>query len=170
MKKLVPISLLLTLLLAACGGSAEPTLLPPPPTEPPTQPSRPASPSNPKSPPSASDAVLGQPFALKVGESVSFPELDLTLTFEAILEDSRCPANVTCVHAGWATALLSGSYSSEPLGEVELTLPAARPEYFDTLALDGLTLQLQTVAPYPANPGDIDPDAYTITLLLAAAE
>lgn len=156
---------LLLLFLAACGGSADPTLDPPP-TEQPAQESQPANPSNPKLPASASEATLGKPFSLNVGETVAFREIDLSLTFETILEDSRCPTNVTCVHAGWATAQLSGSYGGEPLGEVILTVPGRRPEQSNTLELNGLTIHLETITPYPVDPGLIDPGSYAVTLLL----
>lgn len=43
---------------------------------------------------------LGKDFTLRPGESVHLSGTDLTLTFVAVPEDSRCPPTVQCIWAG----------------------------------------------------------------------
>lgn len=150
-------ALIIFLFLSACGGEAE---LPLPPAQPP----------NPKFPPQAAQAVIGQPFALNFGETAAFPEADLTITFEAVLTDSRCPANVQCVIAGWATVLLSANHRGQPLAEITLTSPPTQPEQVETFTLEGYTLRLVQINPYPQQPGEIQTEVYSLTLVLEETE
>ncbi|MFA5668707.1 MAG: hypothetical protein WC967_05640 [Balneolaceae bacterium] len=45
---------------------------------------------------------LGEAFELRVGDSVTMNNSDLTILFKDVTEDSRCPRSVTCVWAGIA--------------------------------------------------------------------
>lgn len=42
----------------------------------------------------------GEDFTLRIGDTVTIPAAELSLTFVAITEDSRCPEDVVCVWAG----------------------------------------------------------------------
>lgn len=155
-------TLIAILLISACGGSAEPTLMSPLPTNGPAA----TQPSNRKAPASASEAAVGKPFALNFGESVEFPEADLSIRFEAVLADSRCPANVQCIIAGWASVLLSADHRGQPLAEITLTSPPGQPDQVETFTLEGYTLRLVEINPYPQQPGEIQAEAYSLTLVL----
>lgn len=48
----------------------------------------------------AENAMLGQDFTLRPGESVRLAGTRSTFTFVAVPEDSRCPPNVQCIWAG----------------------------------------------------------------------
>ena len=48
----------------------------------------------------SSDVPLGQEFTLKPGESATVLGTDLQVSFEKVVEDSRCPADVVCIQAG----------------------------------------------------------------------
>jgi hypothetical protein len=67
----------------------------------------------PVDPGSDRSAEPGESFTLKVGETVAIPDADLTVRLVAIMGDSRCPVDVTCVWAGDAVvaieAVLSGA-------------------------------------------------------------
>ena len=52
-------------------------------------------------------AALGQPFDLRVGETVGIEDQLLALTFDAVTSDSRCPMGVLCIRAGDATLALT---------------------------------------------------------------
>ena len=43
---------------------------------------------------------LGEEFLLKIGHSAVIRGEDLKISFEQVLEESRCPRNVTCVWEG----------------------------------------------------------------------
>ena len=114
-------ALLLIALMAACSGE-DGNPAPSPSTTAPASPS--VSPSTPVSPtgsagaaatpapgPAATpppDAVrsLGYPFRISVGETVTFDGEILTVTYERLVEDSRCPEDVQCVWAGNGRILL----------------------------------------------------------------
>lgn len=50
---------------------------------------------------------LGQALTLKLGESGKLSADDLTVTFQAVPSDSRCPQGVQCVTAGEADVVLA---------------------------------------------------------------
>jgi len=52
-------------------------------------------------------AGLGDPVELALGESVSIESEDLSVTFTAVIEDSRCPSDVQCVWEGNAKIKLT---------------------------------------------------------------
>ncbi|HUP24741.1 MAG TPA: hypothetical protein VNB06_17615 [Thermoanaerobaculia bacterium] len=60
------------------------------------------------------EAALGVPFELRLGDSARLASTRLELRFDAVVEDSRCPADVTCVWAGNAHLRLTASLSGTP--------------------------------------------------------
>lgn len=50
-------------------------------------------------------ASLGQEFSLKVNQTVAISEEDISVKFDKVLTDSRCPIGVVCVWAGEARCL-----------------------------------------------------------------
>ena len=110
-------------------------------------------------------ARLGQRFTLGFGESVSIGNAIATLTFEEVVQDSRCPSDVTCIRAGDVTLRLATA-NTEGVTMVELTIgdrgePAA--------SFDGFTVTLLEVAPIPRSTGTIDPMSYSATIIVAVS-
>jgi hypothetical protein len=100
--------------------------------------------------------ALGQTVSLTEGRSVRIPEEDVTVRFDAVVEDSRCPINATCVTAGRAVVrvVVGNAGTATPLtGEVGSSVTKA-PYSVRLVALDPLP-----VAPVP-NPAP----AKTLTL------
>ena len=56
---------------------------------------------------------LGEEFTLSTGESAAIKGEDLEITFLEVLEDSRCPKNVTCIWEGRATSLVQVSINGD---------------------------------------------------------
>lgn len=52
-------------------------------------------------------ASLGDKFGLKIGETANVASENLTLKFEKVLNDSRCPDGAMCIWAGQAQALVT---------------------------------------------------------------
>lgn len=52
------------------------------------------------SPPARPPIKLGEEFALALGESVRIERENVTITFEKVIEDSRCPMNARCIWEG----------------------------------------------------------------------
>lgn len=69
---------------------------------------------------SEQQAETGKEFTLPVGDSISVGAH--RLTFEKVLEDSRCPMNARCVWEGNARILL-GMTGTDPSGQPAQTRP-----------------------------------------------
>ena len=113
---------------------------------------------------SAAEARIGEPFGLAVGESATLKECDVTLTFDRVANDSRCPRGTNCIWAGDAEVIVSvahgGSRSTVTLhasgvsGEGAQTLPG------------GCTVELVGLSPEPDQSGPIAQEDYAATLLV----
>jgi len=128
---------MLSLPLAACGGGSETVT-----------------------------AQLGTEFRLKGGQSAAVEGENLTITFSAVAEDSRCPVDVECFWAGRVIVVLDVDKDSQRLGEVAIEWSAsgapARAEVGD------YTLQLRGVEPHPRQDTQPIPlTDYTITLVVS---
>ena len=97
----------------------------------------------------------GEPFTIELGETVHFPseEANVELRFNRISQDSRCPANATCVRAGEALAdftLVEGdttiSFTLEVPGMRMDMMEPDEAEFLRVGRFAGALLQLQ---PYP---------------------
>jgi hypothetical protein len=183
--------LLGALLLTACNATPTNTVpastatpnTNPPPTAPNNQnsptPSRPtAAPPTPAS----VDANLGSPFTLTKGEKKTILNERLTVQYIAV-KDSRCPANVVC---GWSgivdvdlvlttqgsqvTNFSLSLYGSSGVGLEPTTTarPTPRPDDKNTKTVDGYSIRLIAVEPYPGLETS-NPPVYTLTMLIVRA-
>ena len=59
-------------------------------------------------------ASLGEEFTLPVGQKASIEGEGLTLKFEEVVTDSRCPKGVECVWAGEAQCQMLFTYAASP--------------------------------------------------------
>lgn len=105
-----------------------------------------------------------EPFRLKVGEEARLPDEDLSLRFDSVVGDSRCPKDVTCIWEGDAEIELTLSR-----GEEEATLRlhthggAQYPR--ETSAL-GCTVALKALDPDPVSTRPIESHEYVATLVV----
>lgn len=98
---------------------------------------------------------------LAPGQSHYVPVSDLTLTFEAVLEDSRCPAGVSCIWAGDAQVRLR--VASKDTQPASYTLHTN--DRFEREVLHGETrVRLVALTPEPTRDGPPKPDQYRATL------
>lgn len=114
----------------ACSGRGSPptstqvpTATPAPASSatPATRPPAPDPPPAPRAPvPAGRNELLGQPFFIRVGETVGIAGEDLVVTYSQLLSDNRCPPGVQCIIAGNARiTVIAGTDSDSP---VTLTL------------------------------------------------
>jgi hypothetical protein len=106
---------------------------------------------------------LGQQFNLPVGQSVTIKGENLTIKFEKVTGDSRCPSGVQCVWAGEAkcqmTITLNGSASS-----VVLTVSGASESVGQPLIQNyKANFQLQ---PYPEAGKQIGENDYKLIMTI----
>ncbi len=76
---------------------------------------------------------LNQEFTLAIGQSAEINGENLTVRFNDVVEDSRCPKNVTCIWAGRVSTIIDvtkdGKKEQTVLTEMGLTSDAAQQEY-----------------------------------------
>lgn len=117
--------------------------------------------------------------SLAYGATVTLPEMGLTLTFQEVLEDSRCPLDVDCVWSGWVRIALVVQADDESPATLEIT--AFTDSEGNTMAPTGSSvaqpfavyrnynLALVQVVPYPAR-HDARPDLADYQLRLAVRD
>jgi len=123
--------ILLSLLCAACGGSS-------------TGPDQ---------------TPLGQPFELRAGTSAILDEA-LTITFERVSTDSRCPMDALCIWAGDAVVSVSISQGAGGWVRRELHTDPSGSETSYSM----YSIKLLALAPYPRSDRQIRPEDYVATL------
>jgi hypothetical protein len=96
--------------------------------------------------------------SVRLGEEFRIAEPELAVRFAEVIQDSRCPVDVTCLQAGSATLRFSVIESTGDLSTV--ILETGRPgEVFH-----GLTFRLIGLAPDPRSNRPINPKDYTATV------
>jgi hypothetical protein len=109
-------------------------------------------------------ADLGQEFFLSIGQTATIEGQALQITFEDIIEDSRCPSDVTCIWAGRASCVIKlvdgSSQYRMVLTELGLTDQYTRETYREyQLAFH--------VRPYPEAGQSIGRDEYRLQLIVS---
>ena len=146
------------LVAAACQEAVTPT-----PTQTPMPTPTPTPTTSPT--PQPRQVAVGREFTFKIGNYVEIATANFLITFDGIIQDSRCPKDVTCVRAGSVTVELKAAGSSGQSATLKLTIgdegsPTAQFGTYDVTAVD--------VQPYPISTETIDPAEYEVTLLVQA--
>lgn len=119
--------------------------------------------------------MLNTQFQLEFGEekTLELGLLDtnsLVVEFIEVTEDSRCPANVTCIWAGQAKVVVALSTSDgTDLGQHELLLGPFMVDQ-EAVTIGEYTINLVTLDPYPGTVEVINEADYTATLIVIQAE
>ncbi len=104
---------------------------------------------------------------LKVGNTVDFNTK--SIKFLKIVEDSRCPSDVTCIWAGQVKIVI-GIYNGEILiEEKELIFGAdgISPNHIkEVFKIDQKTVYSYNISPYPSAKTPIIPSEYYLELLV----
>ncbi|WP_412060781.1 hypothetical protein [Rubrivirga sp. IMCC45206] len=144
LRALALLALAATLSAAGCAGADAP------PEAPSTEARAPEAPATPAPPPPAAtpDAPARPipPAIVELGGSTTVE--GRTLRFVEVVEDSRCPEGVDCIQAGRAQIRLAIGAD-----QAVLSVPHARmgDDETATAVLDGLTVTLQSLDPYPGS-------------------
>ena len=101
---------------------------------------------------------VDQTVTLAPGQSVSITGTSVTLNFDGVTGDNRCPADAMCVLGGSATVKILASSSSE---NRTLTFETGRLEPVEHA---GLRVELTQLAPYPFSATPIEHGDYRATL------
>jgi hypothetical protein len=104
---------------------------------------------------------LGQVFELKLNQYVEFMDEKLTITFLDVLEDSRCPTDVTCVWQG----MTSLSFNMSQVINAKFILNTLDKN--TEIVFDKYQVELIDVKPYPISTTPIKNDDYIAMLRLS---
>lgn len=99
----------------------------------------------------------GEEFELKLGEEARIGNDALAIEFVDVLEDSRCPSNVTCVWAG------NGKV------EIRFTRETLRLNtYLDPRdsTISNVNVELLSLKPYPEHPVQFEKEDYKVRILV----
>jgi len=100
---------------------------------------------------------LGVNVTLAPGASVSSKTGDVTVRFVAVIDDSRCPSDVTCVWAGEVKVMLAIKEASKAATQVEISEGG-------TTVAGAYRVTLDRVEPLPTSAARIAPGNYRATL------
>lgn len=111
---------------------------------------------------SSNTADLGVPFTLAPGQSVVINGEALTVEFQAVTSDSRCPTGVQCIWAGNATVAVVLSKDGKAAGfELNTTVEPRSANYLN------YNIELLELNPYPSSKGGpISPSQYRATFVV----
>lgn len=107
----------------------------------------------------STDVPLGEEFTLKPGESAAVQGTDLRVSFDKVVEDSRCPADVVCIRAGEAVVALQASWKD---GNALVQLRTV--EGGNEASAGAYRVRLARVEPYPLASRPITPADYRTVL------
>ncbi|MBK8900648.1 MAG: hypothetical protein IPM53_05680 [Anaerolineaceae bacterium] len=108
---------------------------------------------------------LDQPFAIPINQPAQLSETGLSLTFQEVLEESRCPSNVQCAEAGQARISIRISQADQ--APVTLEMNTNPPLKLDVVTYGDFQIQLLALDPYPEEIGQhIPAEAYEATFVV----
>jgi hypothetical protein len=109
-------------------------------------------------------AKLDTPVELRLSETAAFKldDAPLSIRFEAVPEDSRCPVGVTCVWEGDAVVRLTAVKSADrATPELHTNANFAREQFFA-----GVRIRLVQLAPVPTAAGPVKPAEYVASIVV----
>ncbi len=108
--------------------------------------------------------ALDQPLTVKMFQPVEFPQAQLRVTMNGLLQESRCPKSVNCFQAGRAVMAFLLE-RNERIGMFELS--TSPPDGRTRAYFQGYAVELLSVQPYPETPNDNTPAAkYLATIVV----
>jgi len=108
------------------------------------------------------DAALNEPFTLAPGQTAVLAAESLSLTFEGVTEDGRCPVDMVCIVAGQATTAVHASQN----GSADVTLSLTVPAVADGVPYAGFRVHAEELLPLPVSNVTTRPEDYRLRLLV----
>jgi hypothetical protein len=106
---------------------------------------------------------LGQEFDLKINQEATIEGEGLAVTFESVLEDSRCPEGVDCIWSGNAKIKIRSSKQKQTPVTIELNTDAG-PKSSSYLNYE---IRLVGLKPNPKPNEAVRPQEYKAALIIA---
>ena len=109
-------------------------------------------------------ARLGQEFNLRVGQQAAVEGMGFRIRFASVVNDSRCPTDVTCVWAGNAEVLIAAEASGS---SASLKLNTQGGDNFPNEGKhQQYIVRLVGLSPHPRKNGEIKATDYVATLMI----
>ena len=105
------------------------------------------------------EVPYGQPFELKVGESIRVGNDGVGVTFESVKSDSRCPIDAVCIQAGDAVVALRFDLDGKTL-----TRDVHTDQGKSEVTLDRYSVRLVSLQPFPRSDRPTSPNDYVAQL------
>ena len=102
---------------------------------------------------------IDQEMTLGPGQTAAIESTNLSLRFDGVTGDSRCPADALCILGGSATVKLTVTGRSGASREIRFETGLLKP-----VAHDSITLELVQLAPYPFSATPIRHEDYRATI------
>ncbi len=100
---------------------------------------------------------------LKIGETIDISNFQITLV--NILDDSRCPTDVTCIWEGTVSAEIKMIKDGESRGTY--VIPIGLADGIESQLIDDFYVMLYDVKPYPVSTKQIESSEYVATLIVS---
>src|SRR6476620_783868 len=97
---------------------------------------------------------LDQEFCLHGGQEATISGENLRLRFTDVLEDSRCPTEVECFWTGQARIAVAVEPAGRAATTADFNTNPAPGQNVQTVEVDGYTIELKSLDPYPRTPDD----------------
>jgi len=111
--------------------------------------------------PGATNVPLDSRFTVKPAETAAIEGTSLRVRFDRVVEDSRCPADVSCIQAGDAIVRITVIQEGASAKSYDLHTAATGSR---SAAHGDLTIALEELAPRPVSSRAIAPQNYRATL------
>ena len=144
----------------------------PSPTTPPTAPTRstPVLQPTPIPPTPVPPTPASHRVEIGLGGSVELPDLGIGISFDRVLEDSRCPANVVCISAG-QVVIDATVTKADTSAVVRLTFVPGKGAYspwtrvpISQQGLEGISIRLTGLVDNPGSEADQEGGVLTVVL------
>ena len=109
------------------------------------------------------NATMGEEISIQVFDTVTYCSDNLSITFNAYPNDSRCPSNVLCIWAGYVEVELLITHNGKDSVMKLSTGPNVSDNPIEAKVGD-YSIRLIDVMPYPATNVRIDPNKYQVIL------
>ena len=108
------------------------------------------------------EAVLNVPFTLSAGQKAVLADQRLSVTFDGVLADGRCPFDAVCIVADNATLSVRAAQEGKEAKTVNLTL-LDNP---NAVVYEGFGIHIQKLMPLVVSGRTIRPEDYSVELLV----
>ena len=111
-------------------------------------------------------AQTSQQIKLRVNNQKAVAGSKLTIKFISIMEESRCPEGVNCIHAGNAKIQIKVAKRAGSAKTFELNTNSAP----DSISFEGYEIRLTNLDPVPKENIRINRNGYTATLVVSKSQ